>query len=57
MKQDYNEAGAQAPATNKENLANGLQTTGDNSHRRGIHQTAFWRKQNKYRGTISWARY
>lgn len=46
MKQDYTEAGAQAPATNTEEQAN-----------RGIHQTAYWRKQNRNHGTVSWARY
>lgn len=46
MNQNYNEAGAQAPAKNKEEQAN-----------RGIHQTAFWRKQNRNHSTISWARY
>lgn len=57
MKQNFNEAGAQAPATNSEKAATCSLSTLDNGHKRGIHQTAFWRKHNRNHGTISWARY
>lgn len=57
MNNNYNEAGAQAPATYKEEQANVLQSTWEQGQPGGMHQTAYWRKQNRNRGSVSWARY
>lgn len=57
MKNEYYEAGAQAPATNKEELAKESQSTWEQGVKGGIHQKAYWRKQNRHHGTVSWMRY
>lgn len=57
MNKNDNEAGAQAPATYKEEQASSEPISSVPGHQVGIHQTAYWRKQYRYRGTVTWARY